>query len=162
MEGSIPRRSDHGQITTCLHCSRPPVVWAPASFPGALSCPSTEVRCMSSLDHDRLPPQGPDHRTRAGSALVRTSGTRIRWVPVPAAEEVPTRAAAPHPESPVAADVTGPARAKAAGTAARKVPAASAEPTVARPAAADTATPQAESTPAPRPRPTPRPRPAVP
>src|SRR4051794_18831613 len=70
-------------------------VRAPASFPGAPPCPPTEVRCMSSLAHDRLLPEGPAPRKRAGSALATAGGTRTRRVSVPAAETDPTGAATP-------------------------------------------------------------------
>src|SRR4051794_22207373 len=54
----------------------------PALFPRAvLSCPPTEVRCMSSLDHDHLLDEGPEPRTRAGSPLAPAGGTRSRRRP---------------------------------------------------------------------------------
>src|SRR4051795_13395950 len=114
------RRSDHEEITACLHSSRPSAVRAPAaSSPGAMSCPPTEVRCMSSLDHDRLLHEGPEPRKRAGSALTARSGTRSRQVAMPVAETVPApRRARSGATGRVAAAATKETVSKAAKTAA--------------------------------------------
>src|SRR3954454_6781792 len=87
-------RPDHDVFTWLPLASCGP---SPPPSPGALtSCPPTEVRCMSSLDHDHLLHEGPETRKRAGSTLAPAGGTRPRRPAAsPAAEKVSTSAPAP-------------------------------------------------------------------
>src|SRR3954452_23779621 len=124
--------SPRAQITSRLRH----VYMGPASFPGAvLSCPPTEVRCMSSLDHDHPLDEAPAPRTRAGSPPAPARRTRSRRRPAVRTGDKATTSA------PVKATV-----AKGAGTAGKAAPTAGTKAAGAKAATTKPATTKAATT----------------